>query len=118
MNYKLVEQNGRHYRLVPQKAWERLLTHIEELEDIRDLKKAIENPEESFPGDVVNRILDGENEIKVFRQYRHFTQQDLADRAGISRNYLSLLESKKRSGTKKVLAAIAKELAVSIDDLF
>lgn len=89
----------------------------QELEDIRDLKKALQNPEETFPEQVVDRILNGESEIRVFREYRQLTQQELAERVGVTRNYLSLLESKQRNGTNKVLAAIAQALSVSLDDL-
>ncbi len=63
-------------------------------------------------------------------QYRHLlqllvearkragmTQQQLADGAGISKPYLSQIETGKRKGTTEILSAIAKALDVSLDDV-
>ena len=45
------------------------------------------------------------------------TQQAVAEKAGISKPYLSQLESGQRKGTTEVLSAVAKALNVSLDDL-
>lgn len=45
------------------------------------------------------------------------TQQQVAEKAGISKPYLSQLESGQRKGTTEVLSAIARALNVSLDDL-
>jgi transcriptional regulator with XRE-family HTH domain len=44
-------------------------------------------------------------------------QRLVAEAAGISKPYLSQLESGRRKGTTEVLQAIAKVLEVSLDDL-
>jgi len=93
----------------------------EMLEDIRDYdaaKAAIERGEEELiPSEVVFAILDGENPIKVWREFRVLTQQQLAEAVGISKPYLSQIETGKRRGTAEVLATIANALNVSIDEL-
>jgi len=53
----------------------------------------------------------------VWREHRGLTQQPLAKAIGISVPYLSQIESGKRRGSAKVLAAIAKELGLSLDDI-
>jgi hypothetical protein len=62
------------------------------LQDIRDydvIKAAIERGEEELiPAEVVYAKLDGDNPIKVWREYRGLTQQQLARAAGISTPYL------------------------------
>ncbi len=45
------------------------------------------------------------------------TQRDLAKAAGINAVYLSQIETGKRSGSTRTLAAIARALGVDIDDL-
>jgi transcriptional regulator with XRE-family HTH domain len=45
------------------------------------------------------------------------TQQQVAEAAGISKSYLSQLESGQRKGSAEVLARVAKALNVSLDDL-
>ena len=98
-----------------------LIEQAEMLEDIRDFDRisaAIESGEEELiPSEVVYAILDGENPIKVWREYRGLTQQQLADAAEISKPYLSQIETGKRKGTTDILSAIAKALNVSLDDV-
>ena len=45
------------------------------------------------------------------------TQQQLADATGISKPYLSQIETGKRTGTTEILSAIAKALDVSLDEV-
>jgi transcriptional regulator with XRE-family HTH domain len=56
--------------------------------------------------------------IKVLRTASGLKQKDLAQRAGIKANYLSLVESGKRDPSLNVLRAIAKALNVPISMLF
>jgi len=99
----------------------KLIEQAEFLEDIRDfdeMSAAIERGEEELiPAEVVHAILDGKNPIKVWREYRSLTQQQLAGKAGISKPYLSQLETGKRTGTTDVLSAIAKALDVSLEQV-
>jgi transcriptional regulator with XRE-family HTH domain len=69
------------------------------------------------PGEVTYAILDGGHPVRVWREHRGLTQQQLAEAAGISIPYLSQIESGKRRGSAKVLAAIARELRLSLDDI-
>ncbi|HET9589492.1 MAG TPA: helix-turn-helix transcriptional regulator [Anaerolineales bacterium] len=90
-------------------------------DDIRDYdaaKAALEKGEdELIPSEVVFAILDGKNPVKVWREYRRLTQQQLADTAGISKPYLSQIETGKRTGTPEVLSAIARALNISLDEI-
>jgi DNA-binding XRE family transcriptional regulator len=90
------------------------------LSDVRDYDAAMENieqGEELVPSEVVYAILDGENPIRVWREYRGYTQKELAESAGISKPYLSQIETGKRTGTTEVLSAIASALDLTIDDI-
>ena len=59
----------------------------------------------------------GESPVKLWREERKLTQQELAEQAGISKPYLSQIETGKRQGTLETLAAIARALAVPLDVL-
>ena len=72
---------------------------------------------ESFPIAVADRLLDGENPVRVYRQHRGITQNELANAAGINAMYLSQIETGKRTGSTKTLTALAKALRVGLDDL-
>jgi DNA-binding XRE family transcriptional regulator len=90
------------------------------LQDVRDYdeaKLAVEQGEELIPAEVTYAILDGANPVRVWREHRRLTQQQLADAAGISTPYLSQIESGKRTGSPEVLTAIATALHLTLDDI-
>jgi DNA-binding XRE family transcriptional regulator len=122
-NIQLIERDGKpEWAVLPYDEYLKLLEQAEMLEDIRDYdiaKADLENGEdELIPSEVVEALLDGENPIKVWRECRGQTQKQLADTAGISKPYLSQIETGKRKGTVDILSAIAKALNVSLDDLY
>ncbi len=55
--------------------------------------------EELVPSEVVYAILDGGKLVRVLREYRGFTKAELSKEAGISKPYLSQIETGKRKGT-------------------
>jgi DNA-binding XRE family transcriptional regulator len=122
MSIQIIERNGKpEWAVVPYETYLLLVEQAETLEDIRDYdyaKAALDRGEEErIPSEVVYAILDGQNPIKVWREYRGLTQLQLADASDISVPYLSQLESGKRKGSTEVLSAIAKALKLSLDDI-
>ena len=103
--------------ILSKKSYEILLRYKEDLEDIRALKNYEVSGEEGFPSDVVERLVDGENPIKVYREYRGLTQLKLSERVGVQQSYITQLESGKKRGTVKVLKKIATALDLDLDDL-
>jgi DNA-binding XRE family transcriptional regulator len=119
---QIIERDGKpEGAILPYEEYLQLLEQAELLEDIRDfdeISAAIERgDEELIPAEVVNAILDGKSPVKVWREYRGLTQQQLADTAKISKPYLSQIETGKRTGATNVLAAIAKALDVSLEQV-
>jgi DNA-binding XRE family transcriptional regulator len=89
-----------------------------DIQDYDAIKASIERGEEELiPAEVVHALLDGNNPIKVWRENRGLTQQQLAEAAGISTPYLSQLETGKRAGRADVLLTIARTLHVDLDDI-
>ena len=122
MNVQIIKKNGNpEWAVIPYKEYLRLVAEAEMLQDVRDYDAALEAVEdgadELIPAKIVYAILDGENPIRVWREYRGMTQQQLAGVAEISTPYLSQLESGKRTGSTEVLNAIAKALNLTLDDL-
>lgn len=72
---------------------------------------------ESFPAEVVDRLLAGQNPIRVYRDHCGMTQGALAAAAGIHPVYLSQIETGRRTGSARTLAAIAEALGVTVDEL-
>ena len=121
MSVQVIEKNGQiEWAVIPYAEYQKLLAAKEMLADIQayDTAKAqIEAGEELIPSQVVDALLDGKNPIRVWREYRGLTQQQLADQAGVSKPYLSQLESGKRHGGVAVLQKIAQALDLSLEDL-
>jgi DNA-binding Xre family transcriptional regulator len=121
MSVQVIEKDGQiEWVVIPYAEYQKLLDAQEMLADIRaydEAKARVQAGEELIPSQVVYALLDGENPIRVWRDFRALTQQQLANEAGISKPYLSQLESGKRRGTTNVLKRIAEALAVSLEDL-
>ena len=121
MNMQIIEKEGQpEWAVIPYTTYLRLMEDAEMLQDIHAYdaaKQALADGEELVPSEVTYAILDGRNPIRVWREHRGFTQQQLAETTGISTPYLSQIESGKRQGTTEVLAAIAKSLGLSLDDI-
>jgi len=121
MNVQIIERDGNpEWAVIPYKEYLRLVAEAEMLHDIRDYDatlEAIEKGEETIPSEVVYAILDGANPIRIWREHRGLSQQQLSEAAGISKPYLSQIESGKRTGTTEVLTAIANALNLTLDDI-
>jgi DNA-binding XRE family transcriptional regulator len=122
MSVQLIVQNGQpEWAVLPYDDYLQLVELAEMLEDIQDFDKihsAVENGnEELLPADVVFALAKGENPLKIWREYRGMTQQQLAETAQISIPFLSQIETGKRKASINVLSNIASILRVDVDDL-
>jgi DNA-binding XRE family transcriptional regulator len=106
------------YAVVPIDDWEKVVEALEDLEDIPALDEMRSDPNEEFlPAEMVYGLLDGENPIRVWREHRGLSRQQLAEAAGIAKPYLSQLEAGKREASQRVIRRLAKALRVDLDDL-
>lgn len=121
MTIQVIEKNGQpEWAVLPYEIYLQLVEDAEMLQDIHDYdmaKQAIEAGEELIPSKVAYALVDGENPIKVWREYRGLTQQQLAETADLSPAYLSQIESGKRTGTAEILKSIATALSLTLDDI-
>ena len=107
------------FAVIPWTEYERLAKEDPEalLSDEVLYDRAKEEGGESFPIEVVDRLLAGQNPIQVYRSHRNMTQAELAAAADIDAIYLSQLETGKRAGSTKTLAALARALNITVEDL-
>jgi DNA-binding XRE family transcriptional regulator len=78
-------------------------------------KKDIAGGGPLLPKAVVDRLANGENPIRVLREFRDETQMELRVRVGITQGYLSDLETGKRKGPLELHQKIARALGVPLD---
>ena len=101
------------FAVIPWQEYARL--EMVDDEELYDQAKAVGG--ESFPIEVVDRLLAGEKAVRVYRGCRGMTQKQLAHSAGISTLYLSQIERGRRTGSARTLSALAVALGVGVDDL-
>ncbi len=116
---QFIERDGKpEYAVVPMYLFERIAPMLADIDDqaLYDLAKS---GDDGFrvPAAVVQAIIGGTHPVKAWREYRQSTQESVAESAGISKAYLSQIETGKRHGAMKTLRAIAGALGVTLDDL-
>lgn len=122
MNVQVINQNGKpEYAVLPYRDYLALVEQAEMLDDIKtydEIKRSISSGEEELiPASIVNALADGENPIKVWREYRKLTQQQVAEKIGTSVPFVSQLETAKRKASIDVMRKLASALQVDIEDL-
>ncbi len=86
---------GERLVVMPEAEWLAVQEALEDREDIAAIdefhRKLAAGEEELVPASIVNRVLDGDDPIRVWREHRGLSAAALAQQAGISAAYLSFL---------------------------
>lgn len=117
MKLDRIERDGTRYVLVPEQEFQRLQDALDDLEDIRAYDRATASVRDFLPAAVANRLMDGESPVRVYREHRGLTQEQLAAGAGIATPFLSQIETGARRPSVGTVKALAAVLAVDVDDL-
>lgn len=114
---QFIERDGkREYAIVPMEIFERLIRASEDTVDVMLYDKARTADDGArIPGEVASAISGGVHSVKAWRKHRGLAQQELADGAGISKAFLSQIESRKRMGSIVVLSALGRALEVPMN---
>lgn len=106
---------------IPRAEYERLLDAAEDLADIAAIERIkadiAAGREELIPSELVDRMLDGESPLRVYREYRGLTQTALAEAASVNRVQIADIEARRKSGSIDTVRKLAEALHVTIDDL-
>lgn len=117
----IVTPSGERLVVLPEADYAALMERLEDAEDIASanvvLDRIARGEEELVPAAVVERLIEGDNPITVWREHRGMTISALAEKAGLSQSYLSQIESGKREGRVSVLQRLARALSVDLEDL-
>ncbi len=120
MTVQFVEIAGQKMAMLPVAEFERL---VDLAEDKLDVSAAIaaqrrrEAGEEYVPFKVIDRIIAGENPLKVWRKHRGLTQALLAKTAGINQAFVSFLEKDEKGASVETWQSLAKALDVELEDI-
>lgn len=95
--------------------YEALLSRVHDLEDIAAARAA--ETSARIPHDLATAIMRGANPVRAWRQHRGLTLRELAERAGVSRSYLSEIERGVKPGSAEALHRLAGVLGTSMEAL-
>ena len=100
MKYDLLHIQGKPYVLVP-------------LHDYREMTSS--DADDSLPTEILDALVARqESPIKILRKYHGLTQAELAEQAGLSRPYLTEIETGKKEGSLRAMKALAAVFDVSV----
>ena len=106
---------------IPRAEYERLCALEEEFADIQAAltveARIASGEEELIPAQVVDRLIDRESPLRVWREYRDLSQSALARASGVNRVQIVDIEAGRNSGSMHTLRKLADALRVAVDDL-
>jgi DNA-binding XRE family transcriptional regulator len=115
--------DGDDLAILPRVDYDRLIALAAEGQEdaaagriVRSSMRAIkEGREIVLPKAVADRLANGENPVRVIREWRDMIQGELAVSVGISQNYLSEIETGRRKGPAELQKKFARALGVPMD---
>ena len=112
---------GDRLAVIPEAEYTRMLEALDDRADADAVRvfnqRLADGEEELMPAEFVNRIIDGENKINAWREFRGMTARQLAEKAEISAGFLSQIEKGERDASFETIKKIAAALKISVDDL-
>ncbi|MDI4238345.1 helix-turn-helix transcriptional regulator [Bradyrhizobium sp. Arg237L] len=114
---------GDDLAVLPRNEYDRLVALAAEAQEdagtsriVRNSMRALkEGREVVLPKAVADRLANGDNAVRVIREWRGMIQGELAVAVGISQNYLSEIETGRRKGPAELQKKFARALAVPVD---
>jgi DNA-binding XRE family transcriptional regulator len=132
---KIVTRNGKPAEVILSYAdWEKIVAMLDD-EDTHDIAAidvvrreddefAVELAaqrgmpvETTIPLEVVKAKLDGVHPLKAWREFRGMTQLQLSSNAGVGRDLIAQIETRKKRGGVGTLDRLARALGVPIEAL-
>ena len=114
---------GDDLAVLPRHDYDRLVALAAEAQEDAAASRIVRNSMRSLkegrevvlPKAVVDRLANGDNVVRVIREWRDMIQGELAVAAGISQNYLSEIETGRRKGPAELQKKFARALGVPVD---
>ena len=122
MNVRFKMTNKGEVAILPRKDYEALVAKARETDEdigtarlVAHARKEIAAGTPLIPKEIVDRIVAGENPLRVIRKWRGKTQRYISHKTNLGQGYISDLESGRRKGTTSALKKIADALKVPLD---
>jgi DNA-binding XRE family transcriptional regulator len=122
MNAQMIYSDGKpEFAVLPFDEYRKLLQALEDARDVACIddfrRKVAEGKEELVPSAIVDRLLEGEHPVKVWREYRGLTLRSLAKVCGVSDSAISQIERAKNAPSARLLRKLAGALRIDMEAL-
>ena len=124
MDIRIVEENGVKMAVLPSAELEEMLEELEDYKILPRLEAELAALDagltEALPSAFCEKLWAAQSNgelITLWRQYRGLSKAQLAKEAGITGQYVSMIESGKREGSLTHIKALATALNCDMDDL-
>ena len=114
---RITTPKGETLVMLSESEYERLVDLADVAIADRVMANVAAGRDEFIPSEIVDRLLDGENKVKVWRGHRGLSARELAEKTGLSASYISEIESGRKEGSISALKKIAAALGLDLDDL-
>jgi hypothetical protein len=122
MNVRFQRTARGEVAILPRKEYEALVAKAAEADEDRGTARLVGLARDAIaagapllPKDVVDRLAEGDNTVRVLREWRDLTQEYISFKTGLSQGYISDVETGRRNGTAAALRLIADVLKVPLD---
>lgn len=121
MRIETITRKGKEFAVIPVARLQKLMEDAEMLADVKayDAAKArLEDGEdELIPLEIMERRLKGETALRIWREYRKLTQEQLAKKSKVSRALIAAIETNRKAGSVSTWKKLGAALDVSWEQL-
>lgn len=95
----------------------RLAEAAEDLTALQAYDRVMAEGGEAVPAEAVNRMIDGESPVRVYRELRGHSQMSSAKKSSVNRVQIADIEAGRSKGSIDTMQKLADALGVTIDDV-
>ncbi|HYW37992.1 MAG TPA: helix-turn-helix transcriptional regulator [Terriglobales bacterium] len=121
MRIETINRKGKEFAVIPAKALQKLMEDAGMLADVKAYDAARARLEagddELIPLEITERRLKGEPALRIWRDYRKLTQEQLAKKSKVSRALIAAIETNRKSGSVSTWKKLGAALNVSWEQL-
>ncbi|MEC3764418.1 MULTISPECIES: helix-turn-helix domain-containing protein [Cupriavidus] len=110
---EFIEYEGRRFVLVPERTWKDIRGCIQRL--LEEAGKDAGTATSFCPPLLVQAAISaGSSELRAWRRFRGLPSSQLAERVGVTRAYISMIETGRRRPAADLLRRLARELEIPV----
>ena len=121
MHIERITRRGKEFAVLPLEALRKLMDDAEMLAGVKAYDAAKgrlkRGEDELIPFEITERRLAGESSVKIWREYRELTQEELGRRSEVSRAMIAAIETGRKKGGIDTLKKLAAALKVDLESL-